>query len=105
MICAEGQGFAENSNGSYIAAGLKGHTGVDVGCGFGTAITAPCDGYAYKVLTKNNPANDGSGFTGVFMLVDDGVECFEWLVGHCDPRVSVGAYIKAGDVIGTEANH
>lgn len=103
--CSQGQGFGENLNPSYATAGYKGHTGVDVGCGFGTAILSPFDGYVYKVLTPQNPAADGSGFTGVFMLVDNEIESFEWLVGHCNPSVSVGMYVKKGDVIGTEANH
>lgn len=103
--CAEGQGFSLNYNPSYQSGGLLGHTGIDVSCGFGTPIHSLFDGIVYKVLTKDNPANDGSGFTGVFMIVDNGVECFEWLVGHCDPCVSEGQEITKGQQIGTEANH
>lgn len=105
MICYEGQGFGENANPSYQTANLIGHTGQDWGCGFGTPIYSLYDGVAYKVLTKENPANDGSGFTGVFMIVDTGLECFEWLVGHCDPAVTQGQVVKKGDLIGHEANH
>jgi hypothetical protein len=103
--CYQGQSFAQNFNPVYSQMGYKGHTGVDVNCGFGSPIYSPFDGYVYKVLTKERPAADGSGFTGVFMIVDDGVECFEWLAGHCDPTVQVGATVRKGEQIATEANH
>lgn len=103
--CTEGQGFGQNLNSSYASAGLKGHTGEDWSCGFGTPIHSPYDGVVYKVLTKEHPSADGTGFTGVFMIVDNGIEMFEFLVGHCDPTVSEGSSVKRGDVIGTEANH
>lgn len=105
MVCYEGQPFAANYNPSYEEGGLKGHTGSDWACGFGTPIYSPFDGYVYKILTKENPSSDGSGFTGVFMLVDDGIESFEYLIGHCDPTAQVGTQIKKGDQIATEANH
>lgn len=105
MNCAVGQGFAENSNPTYIINGLKGHTGIDVACGFGTPIYSDFIGVVYKVLTKEKPANDGSGFTGVFMIVDNGIECFEWLIGHCDPVVKVGDTVYKGQLLGYEANH
>jgi hypothetical protein len=103
--CIEGQPFARNYNPSYKANKLAGHTGQDCSCGFGSLIHSRYDGIAYKVLTPQNPSNDGAGFTGVFMIVDNGIECFEWLVGHCDPSVAAGIRVRAGDVIGTEANH
>lgn len=105
MICTYQQGFGQNSNNSYHANGLLGHTGIDVKCGFGAPITAQFSGLAYKVLTKENPANDGSGFTGVFQIVDNGIECFEWLVGHCNPLVAEGKYVTKGETIASEANH
>lgn len=105
MTCYIGQGFGENMNPSYKDGGLKGHSGVDQNCGFGSPIYSQHSGIAYKVLTKSHPANDGTGFTGVFMIVDDGIECFEWLVGHCDPVVTEGQKIEKGELIGFEANH
>lgn len=105
MLCYEGQPFGENYNPSYHAGGLIGHTGEDWSCGFGTPIHSQFDGYVYKVLTPEAPSQDGSGFTGVFMIVDNGIECFEWMVGHCNPSVTVGTHVKKGDVIGSEANH
>jgi len=103
--CEEGQPFGANYNGSYAAAHLAGHTGQDWTCGFGTPIRSPYEGTIYKVLTKERPAADGSGFTGVFMIVDNGIELFEWLEGHCDPSVAPSQRVLKGDVIGTEANH
>lgn len=105
LTCTEGQPFGANYNPSYIAGGLKGHTGQDWACGFGTPIHTPYDGYVYKILNKEHPASDGSGFTGVFILVDNGIESFEYLVGHCDPTVVAGTLVQKGDQIGTEANH
>ncbi len=105
MICYEGQGFSENANPSYKTAALVGHTGQDWSCGWHTPIYSQYDGLVYKVLTTKHPSNDGSGFTGVFMIVDDGLECFEWLVGHCDPTVNEGQRVQKGDLIGYEANH
>jgi hypothetical protein len=103
MLCYRGQNFGQNANSSYAAGGLKGHPGIDVSCGWGSPITAHFDAYVYKVLTQERPANDG--YTGVFMIVDDGIECFEWIVGHCKPTVKKGQTVNKGDVIGTEANH
>jgi murein DD-endopeptidase MepM/ murein hydrolase activator NlpD len=99
------QQFGANANPSYSGAGLKGHTGEDCALGFGTPIHSPVNMTVYKVLTVDNPARDGSGFTGVFGIVDDGIESFEFLIGHCNPSVDVGQVVKIGDVIGTEANH
>lgn len=101
--CFQGQGFGLNYNPFYKASGLKGHTGIDVTCGFGTPIYAPFDGYVYKVFTKERPASDG--YTAVFMIVDDGIESFEWTVGHCSPIVQAGESVRKGDLIGREANH
>lgn len=103
--CGVAQGFGANANPSYAGAGLKGHTGIDSSCGFGAPIHAPFNMLVYKVLTVDSPARDGSGFTGVFGIVDDGLEMFEFMIGHCNPSVQIGDQVKKGDVIGTEANH
>lgn len=101
--CFVSQGFGGNPA-TYVP--LKGHTGLDENCGYGSEIQFPFStGYVYKVLTPENPAKDGSGFTGIFIIVDDGIECFEWLVGHCNPTVEVGQHLVKGQVLGTEANH
>jgi hypothetical protein len=103
--CATSQHFGDNANPSYQQGGLKGHTGWDVVCGWHTPIHAPFDMAVYKVLTEEDPSRDGSGFTGVFGIVENGIECFELLIGHCDPCVAEGQAVKKGDVIGYEANH
>ena len=69
--CKITQPFGANALTTYAQGGLKGHTGIDNSCGYGTPIYSYYDNeYVYKVLTKENPANDGSGFTGVFTLVE-----------------------------------
>lgn len=103
MLCFRGQGFGGNANPSYAAGQLKGHPGIDVSCGWASPITAHFDAYVYKVFAADLPASDG--YTAVFMIVDDGIELFEWVVGHCNPTVKAGQAVKKGDVIGTEANH
>ncbi len=100
--CAFEQGFGANPQ---MYAPLAGHPAIDIACGYGSPIHSPVDMYVYKVLTVANPARDGSGFTGVFGIVDNGMELYEYLIGHCDPTVAVGQNIKAGDLVGTEANH
>lgn len=97
--CHIGQGFGYNFNNSYAELGLKGHTGIDSTCGWHSDIKSLYNGYVYKVLNNKNT------FTGVFLIVDDGVELFEWLEGHCEPTVEVNKIVKKGDVIGKEANH
>lgn len=99
------QNFGDNANPLYSSAGYKGHTGTDVVVGYGTPIHAYFPMKVYKVLTVDHPANDGTGFTGVFGIVDTPLETFEILYGHCDPTVKEGDMINVGDVIGTEANH
>lgn len=105
-FCSIGQMFGGNATETYKNGGLLGHTGIDSSCGYGSPIKSYFDTeYVYKVLTKENPANDGSGFTGVFTIVDNGVEVFEFLYGHCDPLVTVGQILTKGQAIGTEANN
>lgn len=84
---------------------LKGHTGIDEGKGYGTPVHTAVAMHVYKVLTVQNPANDGSGFTGVFGIVDDGIELYELLFGHCNPLVHAGQDVLAGAQVATEANH
>lgn len=105
--CSLGQPFGMNYNPSYGMSGLLGHSGCDWGCGFGSIIHSPVSGVIYKILTIAHPSNDGTGFTGVFILCDNGIESFEFLIGHCDPSPSlaIGQAVQKGDVIGTEANH
>lgn len=101
--CTLQQGFGQNVT-SY--APLLGHPAIDNSCGYGTPIHSYWDSeYVYKVLGKDRPANDGSGFTGVFTIVEQDGLVFEFLYGHCNPTVFVGQTITKGTVIGTEANN
>jgi hypothetical protein len=100
------QPFGMNYNGSYLASGLKGHTGIDEAGGYGCTYHSKFDQeYVYKILDADHPANDGSGFTGVFTIIDNGIECFEFLYGHGDPLVKAGQILHKGDPVMTEANH
>lgn len=100
------QKFGENFNNSYAQYGMKGHNGIDYDGGYGCVVHSVFDReYVYKILTVDAPANDGSGFTGVFTIVDNGIEVFEVLYGHGDPLVVVGQICHRGDAIMREANH
>lgn len=105
--CEITQGFGANANPSYVSGGLKGHTAFDHSCGYGSIINSYWDKeYVYKILTKESPANDGSGFTGVFTIVEQDGKCFEFLYGHCNPQPNLlGTVITKGTIIGTEANN
>ena len=104
--CPIFQGFGGNITNTYKASGLLGHTAIDNSCGYGSQIHAYWGNeYVYKVLTVENPSNDGTGFTGVFTIVDDERGCFEFLYGHCNPSVKVGQILALGEVLGTEANN
>lgn len=105
--CSIGQGFAANATDTYVKGGLKGHSGVDHNCGYGTPINSYWDKeYVYKVLTKENPANDGSGFTGIFTIVEQDGKVFEFLYGHCDPNNGLlGTTITKNTFIGREGNN
>lgn len=105
--CQVTQPFEGNATSAYKNSGLKGHSGIDSSCGFGSDIFSYWDKeYVYKVLTKEFPANDGSGFTGVFTLVEKDGVIFEFLYGHCNPEPGLlGKTITKGTKIGTEANN
>lgn len=104
MMCNEGQPFGANYNPLYSGKGLKGHTGEDWDCGWGTPITSQYDGFVYKVFGPSNTPNR-DGYTEVDIIVDNGIECFEWQVGHCNPTIQANIDVKKGDTIATEANH
>lgn len=100
------QGFGANATPTYIAGGLKGHSGIDSDGGYGSLVQSYWNQeYVYKVLDVNQPANDGSGFTGVFTIVEQDGKCFEFLYGHLNPTVKVGSILTNGSVIGTQGNN
>lgn len=103
MSCVFTQSFGENKNNSYASSGLKGHTGKDIVCGYGTKIYPYKRIFVYKVLDGvDQKANDGSGFTGVFGIDEDGNE---WLYGHCDTIAKEGQWYETDEAIGAESNH
>ena len=103
MTCTITQGFGENSNGSYSRDGLNGHPAIDRVCGYKKPILPEKRIYVYKILDGYNyTANDGSGFTGVFGIDEEG---HEWLYGHCDVVAGTGKWYETTDVIGYESNH
>lgn len=104
--CSRAQGFGLNMNPLYAAAGQKGHTGVDDTCGYGSKIYALKKGMVYKIIDKDHPASDGSGYWGVFMLCQepDG-KWIEWQIGHCSKiYVKPGDFVEPWDFIGEEGN-
>lgn len=105
-ICQRTQGFGMNSNGAYASAGQKGHTGVDDSCGYGSKVYALKKGIVYKILDREHPARDGSGYWAVFMVCQepDG-RYVEWQIGHLSKiTCKVGDVVNPWDFIGEEGN-
>lgn len=105
--CTRAQGFGQNANPLYAAAGQKGHTGVDDTCGYGSKIYSLKKGTVYKIIDDKHPALDGSGYWGVFILCQepDG-RWIEWQIGHCSKiYVKPGDKVEPWDFIGEEGNH
>ena len=104
--CAIAQVFGANANPMYAAAGQKGHTGVDEHCGYGSEIYALKRGWVYKILDKDHPANDGSGYWGVFIIAQESDGTFsEWQVGHCSKIFcAVGDPVEPWTLIAEEGN-
>ena len=79
------------------------HFGVDIDNGHASPICSYwTQEYVYKVLTRENPSNDGTGFTGVFTIVEQDGEVFEFLYGHCNPSVQEGAILTKNSILGTQ---
>lgn len=105
--CSIAQKFGENANPLYNGQGLKGHTGVDEACGYGTDVYALKSGVVYKILDDKHPANDGSGYWGVYIISQDknGQYC-EWQIGHLSKILcNVGDMVSPWTIIGQEGNH
>lgn len=103
--CTRSQGFGLNLNPLYASAGQKGHTGVDDTCGYGSKVYALKHGLVYKILDREHPANDGSGYWGVFMLCQENGVWIEWQIGHLSKiYVKPGDTVKPWDFIGEEGN-
>lgn len=105
MICERTQGYYENGNGAYAAWGMKGHGAIDVVCGYGSPIECPLDGVVYKILDKDRPANDGTGYWGIFMISEYKGQVGELCVGHCSKiNIEIGQKVTKGQTIGQEGN-
>lgn len=102
MKCQITQRFAANANPLYKGDGLKGHTGIDKGCGWKSPVEALWGNeYVYKIFTPENPASDG--FTGIFTIVETEDEVFEFLYGHVgDISVEEGQTLAKGQNIASE---
>jgi len=106
MSCPTTQGFGENANPSYSGQGLKGHSGVDEGCLYGTPVMALKKGIVFKIIDDARPASDGSGYFAVFILSQDasGAYC-EWQAGHLSEiTCKIGDMVEPNSIIGKVGN-
>jgi len=105
--CTRTQGFGQNLAPLYAEAGQKrGHTGVDDTCGYGSKIYPLKKSLVYKILDDKHPANDGSGYWGIFMIaIEPDGRLIEWQIGHCSKiYVKPGDIVEPWDFIGEEGN-
>lgn len=97
------QPFGANANGSYAAAGLRGHTTFDWQALHGAIGYACADGLIYSVTNKDNP--DPDRYRAVFQLVEEGDIAYEISYGHCDKiLVNPNTSVLAGTQIYTVGN-
>lgn len=79
------------------------HTGIDWIVGYGNDVWTDNPGRVYKVYDEDNPGS--LGWRAVYLLVENGDEYMEVVLGHCkDIFVSPGEAVKEDEVIGTEGN-
>lgn len=103
--CTRTQPFGANSNPIYLSSGMKGHTGVDDSCGYGSKVYALKKGVVYKILDREHPARDGSGYWCVFMISEENGKFVEWQIGHLSKiYCKVGDIVEPWDFIGEEGN-
>ena len=101
--CTIGQPFGENQNDFYASIGLRGHTGIDEACGYGTNVHAYAPGHVYSMYTVEHPANDG--FVCVYTICQTDLEIFEFSYGHLSQiEVKLGNDVQKGEKIGEEGN-
>jgi murein DD-endopeptidase MepM/ murein hydrolase activator NlpD len=75
--------------------GSRTHKGIDYACYPGTEITSPVDGVVTKL---GYPYGDDLKFRYVEVMSDDGMR---HRMFYCEPGVTHGDEIKAGQVVGT----
>lgn len=106
MKCVKTQGFYDNATSVYKANGMTSHGGDDISCGYGTPIENPIRQRIYKILDAEHPANDGSGYWGIFGIAEFEGKTYEICVGHCSRiDVKVGDLVEPGQILGLEGNH
>lgn len=96
------QGFSRNANPLYKGGGLLGHTGIDSTKGFGSKVKTDNAGYVYKVI---NEGDFPSNWAAVYLLVPNGDEVMEVVLGHLSKiYVKEGQTIPEDYVVGLEGN-
>lgn len=101
--CYPAQKFGENANPLYAGNGLKGHSGFDVHCGYGSTILSPVSGKVFSTFQPERPATDG--FTMIAILVETELEIGEFQIGHVSEiDVKIGDTVTIGQPIGKEGN-
>lgn len=100
------QRFGQNGNTLYRLLGLWGHPGTDVVYGWHTPVGSKYAGVVAKIY-DNDKFVASDNYTMVSIIVDDGIECFEWQVGHLDVAAGIvaGRHVEKNEIIGFEANH
>lgn len=98
------QGFGQNKNAIFYQS--CGHTGVDEVQGYGSPICALKYGHVYKILDNMRPANDGSGYWGIFIIAKEKDGSYsEWQIGHPSKILcKVGDKVEPWTVVGEEGN-
>lgn len=99
------QEFGAKANGSYEAAGLKGHSAIDYGVPWGMPIfNTVDDAYVFSTLNLENP--NPEKYRAVFTLFEPGDGfVYEVSYGHCSAIFAKpGTTIKAGTVIANVGN-
>lgn len=106
VTCTNTQGFGLHPE-TYKP--LKGHSGYDRHCGYGTEIEWPivdANSVFYKEISKKYPARDGSGYSAVCGICEREGEVFEFQIGHpSNILAKLGSTLTTGQVVALEGNH
>lgn len=101
--CNIAQLFGQNANEYYKSVGLKGHTGYDEICGYGSLVRPYLPGLLYSAYTPEKPASDG--YTSVYVLSETPLELFEVSYGHISKVMApIGSRVATDTVIAREGN-
>lgn len=101
------QGFGENVNlyKPFFGSLFWGHNGIDLAMPYGTPIIAPVDMFISGIkMSPNGYGRHIVGTTKLETFLDKKVY-YELIFGHLSEiLVSVGQWVKQGDIIGKEGN-